>query len=579
MSSPVAEAAPVQKQAVRRVPLQFDENGDPIFNSVTSPECFKVHALGVMPPKHVIPVIFVPGIMGTNLRANREAEHPGAPAWVPPNGAVAGLGEFGRRVRQSPRARQTQMSPDLVEVDDRGKVSLPRGLFTLTEEEAKVRGWGEVHFDSYGRILTALELALNDQYVDAGMGGSEMPVWTVAKTLKDKDGKDVLREWKPIKGAVPPLNDAEFRRLADYYFPVWACGYNWLGSNEDSSDLLIDRINKAIDWYKRGKYWIPVEKAIVVTHSMGGLVARRAAQKAGDRILGVVHGVQPVGGAPVVYRRFRAGTETGGVFDIMGSIVAAIIGWDAADITCVMANSPGPLELLPTKHYPAGWLKFEQEENGQTMPLMPPLPVADPYSEIYNKRVQDVWWGMIDETLIDPAALVKKKNKTAMESYGEAITAACDFHDKLQLYCHPNTYAYYGSDGRQVAFSNVRWVTRNAVPPGAERALPALTADSFTKLGEATLKVLSHKVSFSLANRDAPTSDSDPSSGDGTVPGPSGALVADGPGTQNVFRMKGFDHQHSYDSDIVQENVLYCIARIVQDAPRVEELPACKEYQ
>jgi len=116
MSSPVAEAAPVQTQAVRRVPLQFDENGDPIFNSVTSPECFKVHALGVMPPKHVIPVIFVPGIMGTNLRANANAERPGAPAWVPPNGALAGLREFGRRVRQAPAARQKQMSSDAVKI-------------------------------------------------------------------------------------------------------------------------------------------------------------------------------------------------------------------------------------------------------------------------------------------------------------------------------------------------------------------------------------------------------------------------------------------------------------------------------
>ena len=102
MSSPVAEATPVQTQAVRRVPLQFDENGDPIFNSVTSPECFKVHALGVMPPKHVIPVIFVPGIMGSNLCANGKLSKEGSSAWTPPNGKLAGLGEGLRRSRQAP---------------------------------------------------------------------------------------------------------------------------------------------------------------------------------------------------------------------------------------------------------------------------------------------------------------------------------------------------------------------------------------------------------------------------------------------------------------------------------------------
>ena len=106
---------------------------------------------------------------------------------------------------------------------------------------------------------------------------------------------------------MPPLTDDEFRRLGDYYYPVWACGYNWLDSNEVAADRLIKRINEVMDWYKKGKYWIPMGKVIVVTHSMGGLVARRAAQKAGDNILGVVHSVLPVGGAPVVYRRFRGG--------------------------------------------------------------------------------------------------------------------------------------------------------------------------------------------------------------------------------------------------------------------------------
>lgn len=592
MSTPVAEASPVQKQAVRRVPLTFDENGDPKFDSVTSPECFKMHALGVMPPKHVIPVIFVPGIMGTNLCANGKAQKKGTPAWIPPNGALAGLGEWRRRKKQTPTERQQQLTPDHVEVDPSQKVALPKGLYTLTEEEARRRGWGEVHFDSYGGILAELELALNDQYIDAGTGNAkEMQVWTTAKTLKDAAGKDVLKEWNPVIGDVPPLTDGELKRLADYYYPVWACGYNWLGSNEDSSDLLEKRINEAIEWYKKGKYWVSTEQVIVVTHSMGGLVGRRAAQKGASQILGVVHGVQPVGGAPVVYRRFRAGTETGGIFDLMGSIVATIIGWDAADITCLMANSAGPLELLPTKHYPAGWLRFEQERAGKRSPVTTALPVvsagdgtnvekdgvADPYTQIYNKTAQQVWWGMVDETLIDPANLAEKNGTTAVEMYSNAITTAMRFHDALKLYCHPVTYAYFGSDDKQIAFSNVSWVTRAVVPSEAAGNIPTLTSTSSTKLGSTTLTIGSQTVTFSLANRDKPESDSDPSSGDGTVPGPSGALISEGSGKMTVFRMKGFDHQHSYGDHVVQGNVLYCISKIVQGAQMVEELPDCKE--
>ncbi|WDD96537.1 hypothetical protein Bsp3421_006751 [Burkholderia sp. FERM BP-3421] len=69
-SADTCATRPVHEKARRRVPLQFDENGHPYFGSVASPESFRMRALCVMPPRHVIPVIFVPGIMGSNLKAN-----------------------------------------------------------------------------------------------------------------------------------------------------------------------------------------------------------------------------------------------------------------------------------------------------------------------------------------------------------------------------------------------------------------------------------------------------------------------------------------------------------------------------
>jgi len=580
-------ANPVHAQARRRVPLQFDDNGDPYFESVTSPENFKMRALCVMPPRHVIPIIFVPGIMGTNLCANGTAQKEGTDAWTPPNGKMAGLGEFGRRRKQTPTERQKQMNPASVKVNNTGPVSIPRGLFTLTEKEAKRRGWGEIHLDSYGGILAELESALNDQYHETSLGKMEpMPEWQTAQTLKrvEKSGfmsthsetvDVVLHDWHPVNTDVPPLTETEFARLDDYYYPVWVCGYNWLDSNEVASDLLVQRIQEIGDWYKRGKYWIPTDKVIVLTHSMGGLVTRRAAQKAGDSMLGVVHSVLPVGGAPVVYRRFRSGVETGGAFDIPGMILATILGWDSSDFTCVAAQSPGPLELLPTTYYPPGWLKFEQHRNGKVQDAMPPLPISDPYSEIYAKRVQDVWWGMVDEKLIDPANLTPK-GLEPYDAYGVTLTKAQSFHEKLKLDFHPVTYAHYGSDSAQISFGSVKWITSDDVGGDLVSAMPTAQALSFTYLGAATLGADEQKVKFKLENKKAPTENDKDNSGDGTVPMPSGALLVQGTPPPKTFKMTGFDHQMSYANLSVQYNVLYCVGKIVQLAPPISELPSTK---
>ncbi|VWC92763.1 hypothetical protein BLA18110_03490 [Burkholderia lata] len=623
------------KQAYRRVPLQFDVNGNPHFGSVTSPESFKVCALGRLPPRHVVPVIFVPGIMGTNLCGNKNATKAGEPAWRPPNGKMAGLGEWFRRLHQSPAARQMQIGPERVEVDKSGKVSIPRYLFSLTNDEAKRRGWGEIHFDSYGGILAELEFALNEPFVEPELPNDRQKpkdVWQVAQTLERivKNQKvDVLKEWNPQGVTIEPLASDEFSRLSQYYYPVWACGYNWLASNDMSADQLIARINEAIEYYKKGSYWISTGKVIIVTHSMGGLVARRAAQKlsgsasptsgsggggnggrvggpeqsddanetqmnprdsggttdasasvpagaAGpDSVLGIVHGVQPVGGAPVVYRRFRAGTEVNGSFNVEGALVAEIMGWSAADIVCVMGNSPGPLELLPTKHFSPGWLKFVRHAHGKKSEAMPSLPLSNPYSEIYSTTVGDVWWGMVNEKLINPAELDNDVGKKDINRYSKAIGAAEHFHDVLQLYCHPVTYAYYGADKKQVSFGNITWSTKDDVGADFEWKLPSLKTDDFDLFGKSVLRVDRQKATFKLENAPPPPKEGQVGdiefSGDGTVPFDSGNMITEGGSKPVTFRMTGFDHQMSYNNDPVRECVLWCIAKIVQLAPPVHQ--------
>lgn len=554
--------------ATRRVPLEFDDEGVPTFESVCSPENFKQRALCVVPPRHVIPVIFVPGIMGSNLRKIETKQ----PAWQPPNGLIESLGEVDSRSRQSPAARQTQLNPDSVEVDNTGTVKISSTHYTLKEKEARRRGWGEIHWDGYGKMLLLLEEALNDQYLECGTRhAQQMPVWKLAQNIKQKTHEE---HWGS-KGDARNISKEEFERLDDYYYPVHACGYNWMESNEKSAERLLKRIDAILDWYQKNPYFVLEGRVILVSHSMGGLVTRRAAQQEPDKILGIVHGEQPVLGAPVVYRRFRAGTENDGFFDIIGKMSAIVLGWDAADTTCVLAHSPGALELLPTKDYQKGWLKIVNGE--EVLACLPKGRVVngvqqppDPYAEIYATKAQDVWWGMIDETLIDPAGLVR--DKTPFQAFERAMTDARDFHGKLGLYFHPNTFAHFGAEKeKKNSFHNVCWEGEYRFLRGrpkvngthAEELMKA-KAQSWTLRGECTLEFNGEQMEFELAGKDG--------GGDATVPELSGAAVENA-GLKATFRMKGFVHAESYNDKHVQNNTIYCIGRIVQDAKPVKDLP------
>lgn len=564
--------------ATRRVPLEFDDDGTPMFNSVCSPDNFKARALCVTPPRHVIPVIFVPGIMGSNLKASKTAKKPGAKSWQPPNGIREGLGEVRIRADQSPADRQTQLNPNGVEVDDSGTVEIPSTLYTLTEKEARRRGWGEIHWGGYGKMLKVLEEALNDQYEACGTKYAQsMPVWKLAQDIKQKTHE---KHWGS-KGDARNITKDEFLRLDDYYYPVHACGYNWMESNEKAAERLIKRIEAIIAWYQNNGYFVPEGRVILVSHSMGGLVTRRAAQLDQEKtpeqrkILGIVHGEQPVLGAPVVYRRFRAGTENDGFFDVVGKLSAIVLGWDAADVTCVLAHSPGALELLPTKDYEPGWLKIMNGDNvleslpkGEVINGIGTKP--DPYSEVYATRAQDVWWGMIDETLIDPAGMVE--DKSPFDAYMAALTKAKEFHDTLGLYFHPNTYAHFGAEPeKKNSFHTVRWEGECRFLRGRPKLngehtedLMQAKAQSWTKRGQCTLEFKGEQMDFKLAGKDG--------GGDATVPEPSGAIVEKS-GLKATFRMQGFAHAESYNDRHVQDNTVYCIGRIVQDAKPVSQLP------
>jgi pimeloyl-ACP methyl ester carboxylesterase len=113
-------------------------------------------------------------------------------------------------------------------------------------------------------------------------------------------------------------------------------GYNWLECCEKASRRLEQRIVWIIEsWQALGRQ---CEQVILVTHSMGGLVARACAKRVPGRIAGVIHGVMPALGAPAAYRRMTCGTE---VRDFAGRFAAKILGATTYDTTPVLATSPG----------------------------------------------------------------------------------------------------------------------------------------------------------------------------------------------------------------------------------------------
>nr|WP_314538859.1 hypothetical protein [uncultured Massilia sp.] len=134
-----------------------------------------------MLPKRVLPIIFLPGIMGSNLRMSekrrRELKKTDNIAWRPDN---LGLSNIGQNANSSPRDRQLQLDPLETAVDvydpadrpdtsgdkrhDNVKLNKRFQSPTLADDpstaqnarsaaqKARARGWGEVYFKSYGSL-------------------------------------------------------------------------------------------------------------------------------------------------------------------------------------------------------------------------------------------------------------------------------------------------------------------------------------------------------------------------------------------------------------------------------------------
>lgn len=468
----------------------------------------------------VVPVIFVPGVMGSNLintasRKTWRLDGPGsASGWL-----FTGAGR-----------RKEILDPEQTEVDPGGEIEdgLSRiwrtrdGKIIENETLMRARGWGEVARMSYGEFLVWLERNLNDPSI--------IQRWNVRDRMKQQ----LQQDGQLPEGDIDALAEQCGVALQRFHYPVHACGYNWLRSNKDSAESdLGRRVDEIMMGYQSAGH--RCDRVILVTHSMGGLVARYYSEvrSGSSKIAGIVHGVMPTIGASVFYRRMKCGTD--------GAWPASdVLGATARETTAVLAGAPGPLQLVPTPEYGRNWLKIFKDGTEQLS-----LPTEnDPYSEIYLAR--DKWWSMMETELANPAVGRRSdgpEKELALQlewgAYAKIITFdVATFHQKMACQFHDATYMFYSGSDEFMSYGDVSWTGSpfNLSPATAvDSAGPYSTQRRVT---EEDARGQSRLYQYTISGKDEP--------GDGTVPLRSGKSGTDYAQRSLVVSV---EHEPAYNDD------------------------------
>ncbi|OGQ56413.1 MAG: hypothetical protein A3J24_05515 [Deltaproteobacteria bacterium RIFCSPLOWO2_02_FULL_53_8] len=538
-----------------------------------SQDCIpQVHCI---PPRRVLPIVFLPGIMGSNLRmsAARQEElgKKNNVAWRPDD-LLPSL----RSSDDSPLERQQRLDFFETVVDNYDPIGNPTGdpaensdernsnvgvtfsyprnmddagpwlrddpLGSLNaktrDQKARERGWGEVYFGSYRELLEMCELQLNTAYRDGEMGwwwrrivGVEPSAWQAS-----------------AKPSQMPLDEKTLRNtVIGCWFPVHAMGYNWLQPNMDSGNHIAKRIVALLKKYQRSGF--ECEKVILVTHSMGGLVARAVIHpkmgNIGDKVLGIVHGVMPATGAGAAYKRMRCGFE-----DSTGNPIPKILGNLGEDVTAVLGNSQGGLELLPSQAYGDHWLRVEHKKK-----VLISLPKkGDPYEEIY--KVSGKWYSLLREDWINPA----DQDMAGFARTCIFLDKAKAFHNAIERTYHEQSYAHYGADHAHRTWHHVVWeLEEHATVPDAE-SLNIASDDGqgnlqvVDRIHQTRQAVAAHKFSARMMPAGDP--------GDQTVPLHSAEDQLRSGKFKGIFRQTGYEHQNSYNNQLALRSTLYSLIRI-----------------
>ena len=386
-----------------------------------------------------VPIVFVPGIMGSRLRISDWD-------WDPDDGVEMLKKWYYQSVDDCRRHLSVKESPDATVIRElsnfrlpgrqnaKGDVSKDAYLKDLAAREKldpvalyEARGWGGLAWKNYGPVLRDLEVAFNHP-------------------SKDPGGRH----------------------------PVYAFGYDWRQKNENTAAELSRRVDEILR-REQG-----ANQVILVTHSMGGLVARHACKMGGlaDRVLGAVYNAQPFHGAVAAYRRFFTGCTKeyhDGVWPLPG-----ILGNEGWKYAAQLSGIPAAMQLLPTHRYHA-----------QT-PATSPLPESTPQwlvtsAPVDLATVYSVYAGTSEPGILLPATRLPKKADSAIKKIWDSkivpelrdgISFAQAFHKDLQNEERPPVYVVY-SNG-EVTDECVNWAAphdrRYAQTKTGDGTVPSLSA-------------------------------------------------------------------------------------------------------
>ncbi|EMW2235138.1 acetyltransferase [Enterobacter hormaechei] len=534
---------------------EWDDNGKVYWPGIQNQKKSEnAKAVLLQPPVKAIPVIFLPGVMGTNLMANKASQT--EDIW---RGDSLG-GVFLKWAGVDGKRRRKLLNPDTTKVDNRGDIY--QTLYSPLSDDGKLfttrreRGWGEVLSFSYGKFISVFQGALLDDWqqdlVHYGKSTSEkngVLSQLVGKSLSEEKDTEITGE--------SILTQQELNHFKNFLFPVHVYGYNWLEDNKTSAQGLVAFIDRTISLYKNERgYGMPFpagqEKVIIVTHSMGGLVARYTSQVLGakDKILGIVHGVIPDLGSPAAYRRMKVGARQEGM-------AGAVLGNTAEELMPVLARAPAPLQLLPSAKYLSGapWLSVEGAgEDGSDVKLPQ---AGDPFGEIYLNKT--LWYRLYESDIIDKDEAVSQSNWI---EYNDLIDKNVQpYIESLDNLYHPNTYAFYGnkidSDG------TLMWRKTSITYPKNRHESDRKLPNNYREI----------PLPFNRSQMYVITSSN--TAGDGTVPVESLSAICRNSEIKSVLAI-GVDHQGAYDVSSMKDIqarpalqfTLRAIVKMVQEIPK-----------
>jgi len=425
----------------------WDDNGRLHYGIIPQAKEKDYVAVCLRPPEKVVPVIFIPGVMGSNLK-NEDGEvwqfsAPSLKKWPLANA----------------KKRKGLLDPKTTTVDDSGEI-LNDGADGKKFPSRRKRGWGSAFYKSYGEALDRLQYLLSDDDILMDNYFREAQLQTARQRftgvrIGEEPAEQVLTEEEAAHGH-------------RFLYPLHVFGYNWLQSNADSATLLGAYIRRVMgDYHGR----LAVNKVILVTHSMGGLVARHYSENMNgqENILGIVHGVMPDLGSPAAYRRMKTGER---------GLTGMIIGDSAEKLMPVLAQSPGPLQLLPGRAYGSGWLKIEGGIPRQ------PLPLDDPYEEIYLNKT--AWWQLCEQDLL------LGDTDSEWTAFAHRIeNPVKTFIEELNGKYHPQTWLFYGASADNPSDAFLTWKERPVLRPVPVMGYPEPSSPTYRYDAGKTFELIS----------------------------------------------------------------------------------------